>query len=175
MKVIGDNIIVEVFKKEPQTDGGILVPENMSNLEKGKVICVGTGLEKEDLESGDIVTFNRNSGSLIEQDDRSLVKLHKDTILFFEKKAKEVSRYFFDFIPNEDPSSNITGVEEEIRIISSDKKNALIEAVNSYIEDGSVVRENIVSEYTFEETVRFFEQVLNLKIELTKEELINIK
>lgn len=59
---IGENVVVEIIKKNDITDGGIVIPDtaNPESFLRGKVISIG--LEIGDIEKGDIIACNIHGG-----------------------------------------------------------------------------------------------------------------
>lgn len=59
---IGENIVVEVMKKEDKTEGGIIIPDTADpeSFLRGKVISVGKDVT--DVEKNDIIAFSKHGG-----------------------------------------------------------------------------------------------------------------
>lgn len=70
---IGENVVVEVMKKNDKTEGGIIIPDNANpeSFLRGKVISVGNLIE--DIKKNDILAFNGHGG----QDMLSNKKVYK--------------------------------------------------------------------------------------------------
>lgn len=69
---LGDRVLVEIQAPEETTESGLLVvPTSKNNSNKGIVIAVGE--EVKQIAKGDIVSFNRMSGSMIKNKDKDLM------------------------------------------------------------------------------------------------------
>lgn len=75
IKPMGDRVYLEVLLEEEQTSGGIFLPTSArETANKGKVLAVGHGVTLEngevkplDLSEGEIVIFNKNTGTSIKE------------------------------------------------------------------------------------------------------------
>ena len=77
--VLGDTIVVEPFQPEERTKGGLIIPDTARESPNvGKVLFVGPGTVDEpikDVEVGDIIPYNKYSGSEMEINGKKLVFL----------------------------------------------------------------------------------------------------
>jgi len=91
LKPIGERVIVERFKAETKTTGGILLPDNAKNKpQRGKVLAIGTGKLKKDgtrqpmqVKVGDTVLFTSWAGDEYKDRklDRDILVMHEEDIL----------------------------------------------------------------------------------------------
>ena len=66
MKPLGHRVLVRPIK-ETKTKSGIIIPESGANTNRGKVIFIGTAVEK--ISVGDTVIYHENSGIELKYED----------------------------------------------------------------------------------------------------------
>ena len=84
-----DRLLVEYSDEPEKSSGGIYIPDTAKEKpQKGKVIAAGPGritddgkLQKVDVREGDIVLFDKYSGSKISIDDREYLIIREDDVL----------------------------------------------------------------------------------------------
>ena len=91
LKPIGDRVIVERFKAEDKTSGGIILPDNAKNKpQRGKVLAVGPGKLQKDgtrkpfqVKVGDTVLFTSWAGDEYKDRklDREVLVMHEEDIM----------------------------------------------------------------------------------------------
>ncbi len=89
LKPLSDNVLVQRFKKETVTAGGIHVPEtSQAKTQTGAVIAVGEGKTLNDgtvkalkVRAGDVVVFGKFAGTEVELDGQDLLILKESDLL----------------------------------------------------------------------------------------------
>ncbi|HEY9075534.1 MAG TPA: co-chaperone GroES [Anaerolineaceae bacterium] len=89
LKPLGSRVVVEPLDVEDVTAGGIFLPETAKEKpQKGKILSVGPGDRKEtgeripmDVSVGDIVLFNKYSGTEIKVDGKKLLIMRESDLL----------------------------------------------------------------------------------------------
>ncbi|HEY8503601.1 MAG TPA: co-chaperone GroES [Gemmataceae bacterium] len=91
LKPIGDRVIVERFRAEEKTAGGILLPDTAKNKpQRGKVLAVGPGKLNKDgsrrpmqVKEGDTVVFTSWAGDEYKDraQQREILVMHEEDIL----------------------------------------------------------------------------------------------
>jgi len=90
IKPLSNNVIIEQFKEEEKTKGGILLPQSAEKErpQQGKVISVGPGKTNNqgkvipmNVKKGDIVFFSKNSPQEIKVEDKEYLVLKEEDIL----------------------------------------------------------------------------------------------
>ena len=88
-KPLRDRLLVEYSEEPEKSAGGIIIPDSAKEKpQKGKVVAVGPGritddgkLQKMELKVGDVVLFEKYSGSKINVDDNEYLIIREDDIL----------------------------------------------------------------------------------------------
>jgi len=90
IKPLSNNVIIEQFKEEEKTKGGILLPQSAEKErpQQGKVISVGPGKTNNqgkiipmNVKKGDIVLFSKYSPQEIKVEDKEYLVLKEEDIL----------------------------------------------------------------------------------------------
>ena len=90
IKPLSNNVIIEQFKEEEKTKGGILIPQSAEKErpQQGKVISVGPGKTNNqgkvipmNVKKGDIVLFSKYSPQEIKVEDKEYLVLKEEDIL----------------------------------------------------------------------------------------------
>ncbi|HOF44687.1 MAG TPA: co-chaperone GroES [Candidatus Pacearchaeota archaeon] len=90
IKPLSNNVIIEQFKEEEKTKGGILLPQSAEKErpQQGKVISVGPGKTNNqgkvipmNVKKGDIVFFSKYSPQEIKVEDKEYLVLKEEDIL----------------------------------------------------------------------------------------------
>jgi chaperonin GroES len=93
-KPLKDRVLVRYSEEPDKSAGGIYIPETAKEKpQKGEVIAVGSGKITDDgkvqameVKVGDIVLFEKYSGSKIKMDDEEYLIIREDDILGIEEK-----------------------------------------------------------------------------------------
>jgi len=93
-KPLKDRVLVRYSEEPDKSAGGIYIPETAKEKpQKGEVIAVGSGKITDDgkvqameIKVGDIVLFEKYSGSKIKMDDEEYLIIREDDILGIEEK-----------------------------------------------------------------------------------------
>lgn len=88
-KPLRDRVLVEFSSEEEKTAGGLYIPDAAKEKpQKGKVIAVGSGKVTDDgkrqpmeIKVGDVVLFDKYSGSKIKMDDNEYLIIKEEDIL----------------------------------------------------------------------------------------------
>jgi chaperonin GroES len=88
-KPLKDRILVKYSEEAEKSAGGLFIPETAKEKpQKGEVIAVGPGrvtddgkLQKMDVKMGDVVLFDKYSGSKISMDNVEYLIIREDDIL----------------------------------------------------------------------------------------------
>lgn len=88
-KPLKDRVLVKYSDEPEKSTGGIYIPDTAKEKpQKGEVIAAGPGkttddgkLQKMEVKVGDIVLFDKYSGSKIEIDDQEYLIIREDDIL----------------------------------------------------------------------------------------------
>jgi len=88
-KPLRDRVLVQFSSEEEKTAGGLYIPDAAKEKpQKGKVIAVGSGKETDDgkrqpmeIKVGDVVLFDKYSGSKIKMDDDEYLIIKEEDIL----------------------------------------------------------------------------------------------
>ncbi len=79
-KPLKDRVFVKYSEEEEKTSGGLYIPETAKEKpQKGEVKAVGKDVE--DLKAGDIVLFDRYSGSKIKLDGDEYLIIKEEDVL----------------------------------------------------------------------------------------------
>lgn len=89
IKPLNDRLLVEQFKSEHKTSGGIIIPEVAKKKpQEGKVIAAGDGYRgmdgtyvKMEVKKGDCILFNAYAGCPIEVDGASYLIMNESEVL----------------------------------------------------------------------------------------------
>lgn len=67
LKPLADRIIIKRLEPEKQTAGGLIIPEAaIEKTQYGEVLAVGPSVDPEDIKAGDVVLFQKYSGTEVE-------------------------------------------------------------------------------------------------------------
>ncbi len=88
-KPLRDRLLVQYSEEPEKSSGGIFIPDTAKEKpQKGEVIAVGPGrvtddgkLQKMEIKVGDVVLFEKYSGSKINIDDNEYLIIREDDIL----------------------------------------------------------------------------------------------
>ena len=90
IKPLSNNVIIEQFKEEEKTKGGILLPQSAEKErpQQGKVVSVGPGKTNNqgkiipmNVKKGDILLFSKYSPQEIKVEDKEYLVLKEEDIL----------------------------------------------------------------------------------------------
>lgn len=89
LKPLGSRIVVEPIEQEEKTVAGIYLPDTAKEKPmKGSVIAVGQGDRDDDgnripmdVKTGDIVLFNKYSGTEIKIDEKKILVMKESDVL----------------------------------------------------------------------------------------------
>ena len=89
-----DRIVVTRLEEKEQMQGGIIIPDTAKEKpQKGEIVAVGSGkitddgkVQKMEVKVGDIVLFEKYSGSKINIDETEYLILREDDILGIVQK-----------------------------------------------------------------------------------------
>lgn len=82
MKVLGNNVLIKVARREEKTKSGLIIPDviNQGSLpERGEVVMVGEDVES--IEVGSVVIFKRYAASDVEIDGIKHVVVDAEEVL----------------------------------------------------------------------------------------------
>ena len=93
-KPLHDRVLIEVLDSSEKTAGGIIIPDTAQEKpQEGKVVAVGGGAKTEDgklipmdVKVGDVVLFEKYSGSKINIDEQEYLIIKEDDILGIVQK-----------------------------------------------------------------------------------------
>lgn len=93
-KPLKDRVLVRYSEEPEKSAGGIFIPETAKEKpQKGEVIAVGSGKITDDgkvqameIKVGDVVLFEKYSGSKINMDNEEYLIIREDDILGIEEK-----------------------------------------------------------------------------------------
>ena len=93
-KPLKDRVLVKYSDEPEKSAGGIIIPETAKEKpQKGEIIAVGSGKITDDgkvqameVKVGDIVLFEKYSGSKINMDNEEYLIIREDDILGIEEK-----------------------------------------------------------------------------------------
>ena len=93
LQPIGDRVIVKVKEEEEKTVGGIVLASNAKQKPtEGEVVAVGEGSNAENgskipmtVKKGDVVLYDKYSGTDVKYDDEKYLVLHEKDILAIVK------------------------------------------------------------------------------------------
>lgn len=88
-KPLKDRILVKYSEEPTKSAGGLYIPDSAKEKpQKGEVIAVGTGkvtddgkLQKLEVKKGDVVLFDKYSGSKINMDNVEYLIIREDDVL----------------------------------------------------------------------------------------------
>ncbi len=88
-KPLKDRILVKYSEEDEKSSGGLYIPDTAKEKpQKGEVIAVGPGritddgkLQKMDVKVGDVVLFDKYSGSKITMDNVEYLIIREDDVL----------------------------------------------------------------------------------------------
>ena len=88
-KPLKDRILVKYSEEAEKSAGGLYIPDSAKEKpQKGEVVAVGPGritddgkLQKMDVKAGDIVLFDKYSGSKITMDNVEYLIIREDNVL----------------------------------------------------------------------------------------------
>ena len=94
LKPLKDRVVVKYSDEPEKSTGGIYIPDTAKEKpQKGEVIAVGSGkvtedgkLQKMEVKVGDVVLFEKYSGSKINIDDTEYLIIREDDILGIVEK-----------------------------------------------------------------------------------------
>ena len=79
-KPLGDRVLIKFTDEAEKTAGGIYIPETAKEKpQKGKVEAVGKDVEE--VKVGDMVLFDKYSGSKIQMDDSDYLIIKEEEVL----------------------------------------------------------------------------------------------
>lgn len=89
LRPLKDRVLVKYSEEPEKSAGGIFIPDSAKEKpQRGEVVAVGTGkvtddgkLQKMEVKVGDIVLFEKYSGSKINIDDTEYLIIREDDIL----------------------------------------------------------------------------------------------
>jgi len=89
LKPLGSRVVVEPVEQEDVTSGGIFLPDTAKEKpQKGKILSIGKGDRDEkgayvpmDVKAGDLVLFNKYSGTEVKIDGKKLLIMKESEIL----------------------------------------------------------------------------------------------
>lgn len=82
IKPLGTNVIVITEEQKTKTESGILVYKEDKDREQwGTVHAVGSAVDRDVLDVGDYVMYERYSGSLVQADGKDYLIMDKDDII----------------------------------------------------------------------------------------------
>ncbi len=93
-KPLKDRVLVKYSDEPEKSAGGIIIPETAKEKpQKGEIIAVGSGKITDDgkaqameVKVGDVVLFEKYSGSKINMDNEEYLIIREDDILGIEQK-----------------------------------------------------------------------------------------
>jgi chaperonin GroES len=93
-KPLKDRVLVKYSDEPEKSAGGIIIPETAKEKpQKGEIIAVGSGKITDDgkvqameVKVGDVVLFEKYSGSKINMDNEEYLIIREDDILGIEEK-----------------------------------------------------------------------------------------
>jgi chaperonin GroES len=88
-KPLKDRILVKYSDEPEKSSGGIYIPDTAKEKpQKGEVVAVGSGrvtddgkVQKMEVKVGDVVLFDKYSGSKINMDDTEYLIIREDDVL----------------------------------------------------------------------------------------------
>ena len=94
LRPLKDRIVVKYSEEPEKSAGGIYIPDTAKEKpQRGEIVAVGTGkvtddgkLQKMEVKIGDIVLFEKYSGSKINIDDTEYLIIREDDILGIVEK-----------------------------------------------------------------------------------------
>jgi chaperonin GroES len=94
LKPLKDRVVVKYSDEPEKSSGGIYIPETAKEKpQKGEIVAVGSGkvtedgkLQKMEVKVGDVVLFEKYSGSKINIDDTEYLIIREDDILGIVEK-----------------------------------------------------------------------------------------
>jgi chaperonin GroES len=88
LKPLHDRVVVEKMPLEEKTSGGIVIPDTAKEKPtRGKVVAVGQGRQENgkrippEVKEGDIVIYNKYSGTEVKLDNKEYLILKESDIL----------------------------------------------------------------------------------------------
>ena len=95
LKPLGSRVVVEPVEQDDVTSGGIFLPDTAKEKpQKGKILSVGQGDRNDkgeyvamDVKAGDLVLFNKYSGTEIKIDGKKLLIMKESEILAIIEEA----------------------------------------------------------------------------------------
>ena len=89
LRPLKDRVLVKYSEEPEKSAGGIYIPDSAKEKpQRGEIVAVGTGkvtddgkLQKMEVKIGDIVLFEKYSGSKINIDDTEYLIIREDDIL----------------------------------------------------------------------------------------------
>ncbi|MFC0212373.1 co-chaperone GroES [Paenibacillus chartarius] len=88
LKPLGDRVVIEPQQQEETTAGGIVIPDKAKEKPvRGTVIAVGRGRMENgqavapEVKVGDVVMYNKYSGTEIKQDGKTYLVMRESDIL----------------------------------------------------------------------------------------------
>ena len=93
-KPLRDRVLVKFSSEEEKTAGGLFIPDTAKEKpQRGEIVAVGSGkitddgkVQKMEVKVGDIVLFEKYSGSKINIDDTEYLIIREDDILGIVEK-----------------------------------------------------------------------------------------
>jgi chaperonin GroES len=94
LRPLKDRVVVKYSEEPEKSSGGIYIPDTAKEKpQRGEIVAVGTGkvtddgkLQKMEVKIGDIVLFEKYSGSKINIDDTEYLIIREDDILGIVEK-----------------------------------------------------------------------------------------
>jgi chaperonin GroES len=94
LRPLKDRVVVKYSEEPEKSAGGIYIPDTAKEKpQRGEIVAVGTGkvtddgkLQKMEVKIGDIVLFEKYSGSKINIDDTEYLIIREDDILGIVEK-----------------------------------------------------------------------------------------
>ncbi len=94
LKPLKDRVVVKYSDESEKSSGGIIIPDTAKEKpQRGEIVAVGSGkitddgkVQKMEVKVGDIVLFEKYSGSKINIDDTEYLIIKEDDILGIVEK-----------------------------------------------------------------------------------------
>lgn len=80
LKPINDYVLVEVKKRETETAGGIILPDNLSKSRFTKGVIQGIGNKVKDAQKGDLIAYIQFKGDKMTVDNKDYHLLKEEDI-----------------------------------------------------------------------------------------------
>lgn len=89
IKPIGERVLIKPVKMEEKTASGIILPGISKQIHpnRGEIIALGLGESISGIELGDIIIFEKNAGTPVEDGDETYLILNGEDILAVIEEA----------------------------------------------------------------------------------------